>query len=150
MNEINLRRLVDWHSRPRRRKRLSTRYIHRFQSTSVSDIWHGILTHTNTHTGISPFPIMTASRDYNEVDFHKKKYSLFHLTTKCTNLANTFLSFIILSLIFCNGYRRRKWIRRYEFKSWTRLIAFHIALILLGKVWIRLFSLQLWVNSRAD
>ena len=37
-----------------------------------------------------------------------------------------------------------------EFKSWTRLIAFHLALILLGKVWIRLFSLQLWVNSRTD
>ena len=43
-----------------------------------------------------------------------------------------------------------KWTRRYEFKSWTRLIAFHIALTPLGKVWIQLFSLQLWVNSRAD
>ena len=50
----------------------------------------------------------------------------------------------------CNGYRRRKWTRRHEFKSWTRLIAFHIALIPLGKIWIQLFSLQLWVNSRAD
>ena len=30
------------------------------------------------------------------------------------------------------------------------LIAFHVALIPLGKVWIQLFSLQLWVNSRAD
>ena len=30
------------------------------------------------------------------------------------------------------------------------LIAFHIALIPLGKVWIQLFSLQLWVSSRAD
>ena len=30
------------------------------------------------------------------------------------------------------------------------LIAFRIALIPLGKVWIQLFSLQLWVNSRAD
>ena len=30
------------------------------------------------------------------------------------------------------------------------LIAFHIALIPLGKVWIQLFSLQLWVNSWAD
>ena len=37
-----------------------------------------------------------------------------------------------------------------EFKSWTRLIAFHIALIPLGKVWIQLFSLQLWVNSRTE
>ena len=38
----------------------------------------------------------------------------------------------------------------HEFKSWTRRIAFHIALIPLGKVWIQLFSLQLWVNSRTD
>ena len=51
---------------------------------------------------------------------------------------------------WCNGFHHRKWTRRREFKSWTRLIAFHIALIPLGKVWIQLFSLQLWVNSRAD
>ena len=51
---------------------------------------------------------------------------------------------------WCNCYRRRKWTRRLEFKSWTRLITFHIALIPLGKVWIQLFSLQLWVNSRTD
>ena len=51
---------------------------------------------------------------------------------------------------WCNGYRRRKWTRRHEFKSWTRLIAFHIALIPLGKVWIQLFSLQIRVNSRTD
>ena len=50
----------------------------------------------------------------------------------------------------CNGYHRRKWTRRPEFKSWTKLIAFHIALMPLGKVWIQLFSLQLWVNSRTD
>ena len=51
---------------------------------------------------------------------------------------------------WCNCYRLRKWTRRHEFKSWTRLIALHIALIPLEKVWIQLFSLQLWVNSRAD
>ena len=51
---------------------------------------------------------------------------------------------------WCNGYRRRKWTRWHEFKSWTRLIVFHIALIPKGKVWIQLFSLQLWVNCRAD
>ena len=51
---------------------------------------------------------------------------------------------------WCNCYRRRKWTRRHEFTSWTRLIAFHIALIPLGKVWIQLFSLQLWVNTRTD
>ena len=52
--------------------------------------------------------------------------------------------------LWCNGYRHRIWTLRYEFNSWTRLIAFHIALIPLGKVWIQLFSLQLWVNSRTD
>ena len=56
----------------------------------------------------------------------------------------------VVVIIPCSRYRRRKWTRRHEFKSWTRLIAFHIALIPLGKVWIQLFSLQLWVNSRTD
>ena len=51
---------------------------------------------------------------------------------------------------WCNGYRRKKWTRRNEFKSWTRLIAFNIALTPLRKVWIQLFPLQLWVNSRTD
>ena len=52
--------------------------------------------------------------------------------------------------IYIYIYIRREWTRRPEFKSWTRLIAFHIALIPLGKVWIQLFSLQLWVDSRTD
>ena len=51
---------------------------------------------------------------------------------------------------WCNGYHRWKWTRRHKFKSWTRLIAFHIALIPLGKVWIQIFYLQVWVNSRTD
>ena len=51
---------------------------------------------------------------------------------------------------WCNGYCHMKWTQRHEFKSWMRLIAFHIALIPLGKVWIQLFSFQLWVSSRAD
>ena len=51
---------------------------------------------------------------------------------------------------WCNGCRCRKWTQRHEFKSWTRLIAFHISLIPLVNVWIQLFSLQLWVNSRTD
>ena len=61
-----------------------------------------------------------------------------------------FYFFLFFRCPWCNGYRHRKWTRRHEFKSWTKLIAFHIALIPLGKVWIQLFSLQLWVNSRAD
>ena len=49
--------------------------------------------------------------------------------------------------IWCDGYHCRKWTRRLKFKSWMRLIAFHIPLIPLGKVWIQLFSLQLWVKE---
>ena len=69
-----------------------------------------------------------------------------------TEVGNEMEIFIIYTrrCPWCNGYRRRNWTRRHEFKSWTRLIAFHIALIPLGKVWMQLFSLQLWVNSRAD
>ena len=53
---------------------------------------------------------------------------------------------VLRRCLWCNGYRRRKWTRRHEFKSWTRMIAFYIALLPLGKVWIQLFSLQLWVK----
>ena len=47
-------------------------------------------------------------------------------------------------------YCLRKWTWFPKFKSWMRLFTFHIALIPLGKVWIQLFSFQLWVNSRVD
>ena len=47
---------------------------------------------------------------------------------------------------WCNGYRRRNWKRRHEFKSWTDCISHSTNT--LGKEWIQLFSLQLWVNSR--
>ena len=76
-------------------------------------------------------------------------------TIKIIRTKKIFLNIVIQFFLFCrcpwcNGYRRRKWTRRKEFKSWTRLIAFHIGLISLGKVWIQLLSLQLWVNSRID
>ena len=47
---------------------------------------------------------------------------------------------------WCNGYRRRKWSRRTELKYWTRLIAFHIVLIPLRKVWIELLTFQVWAD----
>ena len=78
-----------------------------------------------------------------------------YITSWIAQVLITLMRFQLWSLIlircpWCNGYRRKKWTRRHEFKSWTRLIAFHLALIPLGKVWIQLFSLQLWVNSRTD
>ena len=44
----------------------------------------------------------------------------------------TFLHTTFRRCPWCNGYRRRKWTRRHEFKSWTTLTALHIALIPLG------------------
>ena len=83
---------------------------------------------------------------------YKTSYLYFRtLPRGCTiHWANYLVADYHLQNLWCNCYRRRKWTQRHEFKSWTRLIAFHIALIPLGKVWIQLFSLQLWVNSRTD
>ena len=47
------------------------------------------------------------------------------------------------------SYHRRKWTQQPEFKSWTKLFAFHTVLIPLKKVCFQRFSIQLWVNSRA-
>ena len=81
----------------------------------------------------------------------KDKYlNLSRELKKSSNMKVIIIPIVISWCPWCNGYRRRKWTRRHEFKSWTRLIAFHIALIPLGKVWIQLFPLQLWVNSRED
>ena len=57
-------------------------------------------------------------------------------------------TYIYIEVPWYNGYRRRKWTRWPVFTSWMMLIAFHIALTLLGKIWIQSFSLQLWVDSR--
>ena len=54
------------------------------------------------------------------------------------------------SLLWYNVYYCKKWTWWPEFKSWMKLFVFQIVLILLGKVCIQLFSLQLLVNSRAD
>ena len=61
---------------------------------------------------------------YNDVSGH-------HISHYIT--VTTAIYIYIYIYAWCNGYRLRKWTRRHEFKSWTRLIAFHIALIPLGK-----------------
>ena len=76
--------------------------------------------------------------------FSFTSFTVFHANNDCLSSTECW------RCPWCSRYRHRKWTRRHEFKSWTRLIAFHIALIPLGKVWIQLLSLQLWVNSRTD
>ena len=61
-------------------------------------------------------------------------YTHIH-TTYTTYITHTyFIPRIHRRCPWCNGYRPGKCTRRHEFKSWTRLVAFHIALIPLGKV----------------
>ena len=43
----------------------------------------------------------------------------------------------ISSLSWCNGYRRRIWTQRHEFKSWTIWLHFTLYTNTLGKVWIQ-------------
>ena len=86
------------------------------------------------------------------------RYRVLHnFLNKMIGLRSSTTNDTVIEIIFIerrcpwrNGYRRRKWTSQHEFKSWTRLIAYHKAVMLLGKVWIPLFSLQLWVNSWAD
>ena len=101
--------------------------------------------------------VLSLSLSLSVFDPHFKSISLFlSLSLFLPSFSSIYLPiYLLLKRIewrcpSCNGYRRRKWTRRHEFKSWTRLIAFHIALIPLWKVRIQLFSLRLWVNSRAD
>ena len=117
---------------------------------------------SETLTALSRFWTWIVSSNFYDINHYAKCFSfpeekmlseIFNHSpmikcTRQTTYSNTIIT--VLEVLWCNGYRRRKWTRWHEFKSWTRLIAFHIALIPLGKVWIQLFSLQLWVNSRAD
>ena len=132
---------------------------------------HKIYIHTHTHTHTYIYIIYIYIYIYIYIVIHKQTVLLYHKSSLWLDMRDALsrdgnpLNFssgrwhtphiciyiyIYRRCPWCNGYRRRKWTRQHEFKSWTWLIAFHIALILLGKVWIQLFSLQLWVISRAD
>ena len=106
-----------------------------FGSSIISHYLHDTFFLSNSIRA-SWFYILTASTMVSYFFLFGKQFDLLHVHKHWSP--------------WCNGYRRRKWTRRHEFKSWPRLVAFHIALIPLGKVSIQLFSLQLWVNSRAD
>ena len=64
----------------------------------------------------------------------EKLEKLYIMIYSVISIDKELLEMDIMSCPWCNGYCRRKWTRRHEFKSWTRLVAFHIALIPLGKV----------------
>ena len=62
----------------------------------------------------------------NILDFQKFPTIL----NACTKSLETYWRYLVYvwKCPWCNGYSHEKWTRWHEFKSWTRLIIFHIAL----------------------
>ena len=60
-----------------------------------------------------------------------------------TQISRNFLGGALSVTVIIDG----SWIVLLGFKSWTRLPAYHIVLILLGKIWIQLFSLCCILNQ---
>ena len=68
---------------------------------------------------------------------------LFDRTYLKENAAYIGCACVIMFIIIRNGHDNQ------SLKSWMRLLAFHIVVILVGMVFIQLFNLQLQLNSRA-
>ena len=100
-------------------------------------------THTHTHANICTY-MHTYSHKRTDKHTHRHTDKCTHIQRRSHTHTHTHTH------TRCNGYHCWKRTRRHEFKSWMRLMAFPIALIPRGKVWIQLFSLQLWLNSKAD
>ena len=67
------------------------------------------------------------------------------------------LSKILTSVVKSKGdacilmvYLLLKWFQQPEFRIWTRLFAFPIVLMPMGKIWFKLFFFQPWENSWAN
>ena len=73
-----------------------------------------------------------------------RKY-LSNLTRNIYEHLNCYLRLCIPKLNN-DDLRHEKWNKRLEFKSRTRLFAFHFALMTLRKSWFHLFSPRLWVK----
>ena len=75
-----------------------------------------------------------------------------HLILKLAEKAfeQAYVCMYVCSNLCHNDYCHRKWTPWPEFKSGMRLFEFCIALKPMENVWIKLFSMRLWVNSRAN
>ena len=60
---------------------------------------------------------------------------------------------IMYSLVrggFSGGYLQKRLTRRYGFKSWTQLNAFHFRLMAFKNILLECYSFQLWMNCGID
>ena len=96
----------------------------------------------------------------NSISRYFQRILIIYLTCWCylhfcviqtiTDQTHTFLHTHTHTHTHCNGYCHRKRTQRLKYKFWARMVAFHIVLIHLEKVWIQLYSLLLWVNNWAN
>ena len=106
-------------------------------------------THTHTHTHIYIY-ILTYIYicKYIYLYMYKHIYIYIYIYV-CVCVCVCAHTHVYVWRFCCNGFRRWKWTGWSNFKSWKRLFAFYITLILLEMVCIQLFSLQLCVNCRS-
>ena len=125
-----------------------------FPTTSYQQLISNCLTSVLTELYNSSTPTQSPTRSLEWHVWSSSRGNNCHAVQRSlssgVSVYECIMGFFVRRCPWCNCYRRGNWTRWLEFKSWTRLIAFHIALITLGKVWIQVFSLQLWVNSRTD
>ena len=85
-------------------------------------------THTHTHTYIYIYIyIYTYIKVKEKTEFKHVKHCL-RMTLCC--ILSLRRGWYIFVHIYRGFFRRRKWTQRPEFKTWTRLFAFHLALII--------------------
>ena len=100
-------------------------------------------------------------RNYNNHHYKHTSLSISlnnHKSYSSQRFSKKFVMEIFSSLLndldwrcpWCNGYRHGNGHGDTSSNPGREWLHFHIALIPSGKVLIQLFSLQLWVNSRAD
>ena len=106
------------------------KYFQRSIFTSYQQIATNISTQNSFVMNI--FNALTQSFGINEIIMYDK----LRIIIRQYHINISEVPVVYWRCLWCNGYRCRNWTRRYVFKSSTRLIAFHIALIPLGKVWI--------------
>ena len=105
--------------------------------------------HAQTHTKIPYIHIHNLSLSLSLSHTHTHTHTYIHIYITITLRTPPYIYIYIWRRSRCNGYYPRKETQWPEFKAWTGLFTFPMALISMGKLGIQQFSLQLWINSRA-
>ena len=102
--------------------------------------------YTRTFLILLPHPVLTLYQKKTGNFYFSAKFPLNLKKQKFLNLKIRVFLIIYSIYIYIwkctwyNGYPRRKWTLRSDFKSWTRLFTFLTALLSFRNIWIQLLS----------